>query len=189
MPIRVIGGKARGRKLKLVPGDSTRPVRDIVKESLFNILGQWVRGSRWLDLFAGTGSVGIEALSRGAESCVFLDMSREAVRTIYENLEITGFGERATVHRLDAFAFLDSEPGRQEEPFEVIYIAPPQYKGLWHKAVEAIDRQPGWLHPDGLAIAQIDPSEYEDIELNNLEKIDERKYGKTLLVFYEYPVE
>jgi len=86
MPIRVIGGKARGRKLKLVPGDTTRPVRDIVKESLFNILGQWVRGSRWLDLFAGTGSVGIEALSRGADSCVFLDMSREAVRTIHRIL-------------------------------------------------------------------------------------------------------
>ncbi len=189
MPIRVIGGKARGRKLKLVPGDTTRPVRDIVKESLFNILGQWVRGSRWLDLFAGTGSVGIEALSRGADSCVFLDMSREAIRTIHENLQITGFEDRATVHRLDAFAFLESEPGVREDPFEVIYIAPPQYKGLWRRAVELIDQRPGWLHPDGLAIVQIDPREYEELPLTNLEKTEERKYGKTLLVFYEYPSE
>lgn len=189
MPIRVIGGTAKGRKLKLVPGDTTRPVRDIVKESTFNILGQWVRGSRWLDLFAGTGSVGIEALSRGAEYCLFLDLSREAVRTIHENLEIATVEENAKVLRLDAFAFLDSEPGVQEDPFEVIYIAPPQYKGLWREALEKIDKNPGWLHPDGLAIVQIDPSEYEDVPLENLVKYDERKYGKTLLVFYEYPAE
>ena len=77
--MRVIAGKARGRKLKMVPGDTTRPVRDIVKESLFNILGDWVRDSRWLDVFAGTGAIGIEALSRGAEYCLFLDSARAAV--------------------------------------------------------------------------------------------------------------
>src|SRR5690606_36766391 len=137
--------------------------------------GQWVRGSRWLDLFAGTGSVGIEALSRGADSCVFLDMSREAVRTIQENLKITGHEDRATVYRVDAFAFLESEPGVREEPFEVIYIAPPQHMGQWRRAVELIDQKTGCLHPDGLRIVQIDPSEYEELQHRNLEKTDERK--------------
>src|SRR5512138_3682216 len=105
MAIRVISGKAKGRKLKLVPGDSTRPVMDRVKESLFNILGDWVRESRWLDLFAGTGSIGIEALSRGAASCLFLDLSRDAVRTVQENLQTTGLGQGAEVRRTDSLTF------------------------------------------------------------------------------------
>jgi 16S rRNA (guanine(966)-N(2))-methyltransferase RsmD len=79
--MRVIGGKAKGRRLKRVPGDTTRPVMDRVKESLFNILGD-VSGERWLDLFAGTGQVGIEALSRGAAEVVFVDKVRPAILTI-----------------------------------------------------------------------------------------------------------
>ncbi|MBN2303959.1 MAG: RsmD family RNA methyltransferase, partial [Anaerolineae bacterium] len=87
--MRVIAGSAKGRKLKMVPGDSTRPVMDRVKEALFNILGTSVMDCSFLDLFAGTGSVGIEALSRGAERAVFVDMDRFAIRTIHENLALT----------------------------------------------------------------------------------------------------
>lgn len=182
--MRVISGKARGRRLKRVPGDSTRPVRDIVKESLFNILGQWVRGSRWLDLFAGTGAIGIEALSRGADSVVFLDRSRAAVQTIYDNLAATGLEEGATVHRIDSFDYLTRGPG-DTEPFELVYIAPPQYKGLWRKALEAIDERIEWLHPDGMVVVQIHPREYEDVPLRHFTVVDEREYGTTRLVFYE----
>jgi 16S rRNA (guanine(966)-N(2))-methyltransferase RsmD len=184
MAIRVISGKAKGRKLKLVPGDTTRPVMDRVKESLFNILGEWVRGSRWLDLFAGTGSVGIEALSRGADSCVFFDLSREAIRTINDNLQITRLEEGAEVRRGDSLEFLAGLPDPATQ-FEVIYIAPPQYKSLWRKALETIDSRVDWLAPDGIAIVQIDPREYEDVPLVNLRRYDERKYGNTLLCFYE----
>jgi 16S rRNA (guanine(966)-N(2))-methyltransferase RsmD len=84
----VIAGTAKGRKLKMVPGDSTRPIMDRAKEALFNILGARVRGCSFLDLFAGTGSVGIEALSRGAERVLFVDNNRLAIRTIRENLNI-----------------------------------------------------------------------------------------------------
>ena len=84
--IRVIAGKARGRKLRLVPGDSTRPITDRVKENLFNILGSDIAGSCLLDLFGGTGSVGIEALSRGADWVRFIDLNRNACRTIQQNL-------------------------------------------------------------------------------------------------------
>lgn len=81
MPIRVIAGAAKGRRLKMVPGDTTRPVMDRVKEALFNILGRGIVGSSFLDLFAGTGSVGIEALSRGAGRVVFIDRHPLAIRT------------------------------------------------------------------------------------------------------------
>jgi 16S rRNA (guanine966-N2)-methyltransferase len=92
MSARVISGKARGKRLKLVPGDTTRPIMDRVKESLFNILGV-VSGTRWLDLFAGTGQVGIEALSRGAAAVVFVDSGRAAVQTVRDNLAFTRLDE------------------------------------------------------------------------------------------------
>lgn len=82
MPIRVISGSAKGRRLKLVPGDSTRPVMDRVKEALFNIIGRDVQDSTWLDLFAGTGSIGIEALSRGGSKAVFVELAKPAIQTI-----------------------------------------------------------------------------------------------------------
>ena len=186
MPIRVIAGSAKGRKLKMVPGDSTRPVMDRVKEALFNILGAAVRGCSFLDLFAGTGSVGIEALSRGAGRVVFIDNDRMAIQTIHENLALTRLGERAEVLRTNVFNYLQrSHP----EPFEYIYIAPPQYKGWWKEALLILDQKPTHLHPDGVVIVQIDPSEREEVALQVLEPFDERVYGKTLLWFFERPAD
>jgi len=184
VPIRVIAGSAKGRKLKMVPGESTRPVMDRVKEALFNILGVGIRGSSFLDLFAGTGSVGIEALSRGAGHVVFVDNDRLAIRTIHENLAITRLAERAEVLRTNAFSYLQ-RPGPQ--PFEYIYVAPPQYKGWWKDALVAIDQNPAHLHPDGIVVLQIDPAEREEVALDVLEPFDERVYGKTLLWFFERP--
>ncbi|HVO71318.1 MAG TPA: 16S rRNA (guanine(966)-N(2))-methyltransferase RsmD [Aggregatilineaceae bacterium] len=184
MPIRVIAGSAKGRKLKMVPGDSTRPVMDRVKEALFNILGAGVRGSSWLDLFAGTGSVGIEALSRGAAHALFIDNDRLAVRTIRENLEHTRLAERAAVLRADAFAYLRRP---NPEAFEYIYVAPPQYQGMWKQTLLALDADPAHLQPDGVVIVQIAPVERADMALEVLRPYDERTYGKTLLWFFERP--
>ncbi len=186
MSLRVISGKAKGRKLKTVPGESTRPILTRIRENLFNILGIWVRGTRWLDLFAGTGSVGIEALSRGAEHCLFLDVNRAAIRTIHENLRLTGLEEGAEVRRTDAFTFLKGDPA-EYGGFDVIYVAPPQYRGMWSKALELIDARPEWLTPEGIVIVQMDPREYEEIPLENLSLYDQRRYGKTMLCFYERP--
>lgn len=181
--MRVIGGKARGHKLKMVPGDTTRPITDRVKENLFNILGDWVIGTRWLDLFAGTGQVGIEALSRDAEHAVFVDKERNAVRTIRANLGHTHLAGFSTVVQRDAFSYLrDSRSGQ----VDVIYVAPPQYKGLWKEVVLSVDKQTGsMLRTEGLLIAQIDPAEFEDLELEKLQLGDQRKYGRTMLCFYE----
>lgn len=184
--LRVIGGTAKGRKLKMVPGEGTRPVMDRVKEALFNILGTDIVGSRFLDLFAGTGGVGIEALSRGARRATFVENDRRALETLRDNLTVTGLKDRADVLRTDVLALLRSTP---TAPFDFIYIAPPQYVGLWSKALELIDARPGWLNPDGWAIAQIHPVEAKEVELKNLQLVDERRYGSTLLRFYERPGE
>src|SRR4030042_3872461 len=105
--LRIIGGKARGRKIHSVPGETTRPITDKVKEALFNIIGPDIHGATLLDLFAGTGSVGIEALSRGAEYVCFVERNRQPIAIIRENLKSTGLEEGAFVTQADAFAFLE----------------------------------------------------------------------------------
>jgi 16S rRNA (guanine(966)-N(2))-methyltransferase RsmD len=182
MSLRVIAGKAKGRKLKSVPGDTTRPVTDMVKEALFNILSGDVIDSRWWDLFGGTGAIGIEALSRGAIFVRFSDLNRQPVEIIKENLVTSGFTNQAEVRRGDAFKWLVSTPDRF---FDYFYIAPPQYKEMWSKSLILIDNQPDWLSEHAWVIVQIHPKEYQEIELSHLEKIDQRQYGSTLLVFYE----
>ena len=184
MSLRVITGKAGGRKLKSVPGDTTRPITDRAKEALFNILATDVIDSNWWDLFAGTGAVGIEALSRGAAFVRFSDMNRAPIETITFNVEHCGFKQQAEIRRADAFNYLAQPPDRQ---FEYIYIAPPQFKEMWVNAVELVDDNIAWLTEDAWVIVQIAPSEYRRAapELKNLEEIDQRKYGTTLLVFYE----
>lgn len=183
MPIRVISGRAKGRKLKRVPGDTTRPIMDRVKESLFNILGTSVAGQTWVDLFAGTGQVGIEALSRGAAHVTFVDNVPAAIKTIQANLELTGLTSSAAVVQGDAFAYLRE---RLRGPVDVIYVAPPQYKELWLEALRIVDKDPGRvLNEDGQVIVQIDPHEYRDETLERLVVVDQRRYGNTLLIFYE----
>jgi 16S rRNA (guanine(966)-N(2))-methyltransferase RsmD len=181
--LRIISGLARGRKLKSVPGNTTRPITDRVKEALFNILAGDVVDSTWWDLFAGTGAVGIEALSRGASFVCFSDLNRAPIETVKWNLDHCGFQERAEVRRGDAFAMLAAKPDKQ---FEFIYIAPPQFKGMWSRALLALDTNPGWLTETGWGIAQIAPKEYKELKLENLEELEQRKYGSTLLVFFEH---
>jgi 16S rRNA (guanine966-N2)-methyltransferase len=135
-----------------------------------------------LDLFGGTGSVGIEALSRGAGYVRFIDLNRPAVQTIKANLEHTRLAENAQVIHMDAFAYLRQPPDRQ---FDYIYIAPPQYKGMWARALETLEEHPAWLAPGGWVIAQIDPLEYQPMTFQSFAEFDQRRYGSTILVFFE----
>ena len=184
--IRVIAGKAKGRKLRRVPGEGVRPIGDRVKEALFNIIGIEIRESIFLDLFAGTGSVGIEAISRGAEHVVFVDNNRRAIGTIQANLEHTGLGAQAQVHHTDAFAILTRPPERE---YDYVYIAPPQFKGIWISAIQEVDRHHTILNPDAWVIVQIHPNEDANLNLQSLTEFDRRKYGNTLLIFYLYTAE
>ena len=132
--MRVITGTARGRKLKEPVGLDTRPTTDRVKEGIFSSIQFEIEGRRVLDLFGGTGQMGIEALSRGAAYCTFVDLRKEAAGTIRENLELTGFTDRAKVIQGDALAFLS----RCREPFDLIFLDPPYGSGLLEKSMEQI---------------------------------------------------
>lgn len=166
----------------MVPGDSTRPITDRAKEALFNILGTGIQGSSFLDLFAGTGSVGIEALSRGAKRVLLIDLERTAIHTIKDNLAHTQLAKHAEVLRTDALVYLQRA---QPEAFEYIFVAPPQYQGIWKDTLLALDQNPAHIQLDGIVVVQIDPAEQEDIPLDVLELYDERIYGNTKLLFYE----
>jgi len=179
--MRVISGSAKGRRLQSVPGDLTRPITDRVKEALFDIIGPDVRDSKWWDVFAGTGAVGIEALSRGASAALLTDLNRAPLETIKGNLAHTGLSGRAEVRRADSLRALAAKPDRQ---FDYIYVAPPQYRQLWLRCLETLDANPDWLHTDGWIIAQIDPREYEPEEFTSLVEFDTRRYGTTLLLFF-----
>ncbi|HIC88456.1 MAG TPA: 16S rRNA (guanine(966)-N(2))-methyltransferase RsmD [Anaerolineae bacterium] len=180
--MRVISGRAKGRKLLSVPGEATRPITDRVKEALFNILAVDVPGCRFLDLFGGTGAVGIEALSRGAAEAVFCEIDHRALRTLRENLRRTGLADQAQVIAGDAFAYLKR---RDLAPFDIIYVAPPQYRRLWKRALRQIDTRPELLAPGGQVIVQIHPVEESNVPLSSLHLYDRRKYGSTLLLFYK----
>ncbi len=179
--LRIIAGKAKGMRIKTVPGESTRPITDRVKESLFNILGGDVVDAQFLDLFSGTGSVSLEALSRGAALARMIDLHPLAIKTIKSNILHTKL-ENAQVIRSDALVYIKNQPDLN---FDYIYIAPPQYKQIWEKVFLLLDQNPNWLHPDGWAIVQIHPKEYTPLPLQNFQEFDQRKYGSTLLVFYE----
>jgi 16S rRNA G966 N2-methylase RsmD len=112
----------------------------------------------------------------------FSDANREPIETIKSNVEHCGFKSRAEIRRADAFAYLASPPDRT---IEYIYVAPPQYQDMWSKALELVDENMGWLAEDSWVIAQIALKEYRPLELENLQEFEQRKYGSTLLVFYE----
>lgn len=134
--MRVITGTARGRKLKELPGMDTRPTTDKVKESLFNIIQFEIEGRKVLDLFGGTGQLGIEALSRGADHCTFVDLRREASALIKENLKFTGLNDQAHVVQGDSLAFLSS----CKEKFDVIFLDPPYQTDLLDRALELVTK-------------------------------------------------
>ena len=185
--MRVVAGSAKGRRLLAPKGPGTRPVMDRVKTALFDILAGEVVGGRFLDLFAGTGGIGIEALSRGAEAATFVELEPEALRYVRRNLETTGLTARAETIRADAFRFLEDAraAGRR---YDLVYVAPPQYQGMAARALAQLDAAP-LTEPGGLVIAQIHPRERGELDalaLTRLRRYDERRYGSTLLFFYEH---
>lgn len=188
--MRVIAGSAKGRHLKGPDTLETRPILDRVKTALFDILAPDVVDTRFLDLFAGAGSVGIEALSRGAASATFVELSPEIVKLVKENLATTRLEANAEVIRADAFGFLRTARA-QGRRYDIVYVAPPQYKQMAAQAVERLDREP-LTEPEGLVVVQIHPRErvdFEPLTLSNLRLYDERTYGSTLLMFYVHTSE
>ena len=177
--MRIISGQARGRKLKTLEGLDTRPTLDRTREALFNILQQRVRDARVLDLFAGTGQLGIEALSRGAQRAVFVDRRTDAVKLIRENLALTRLEEGAQVVCGDSMAYLNA----LREKFDLIFLDPPYADDLLERAVAHIARF-DILAPDGIMIAE-SPAEKELPKLSAPYRVArEYRYGRIKVTLY-----
>ena len=187
--MRVVAGEARGRKLKAPDTLDTRPIIDRVKTALFDILSTEVEETRFLDLFGGTGSVGIEALSRGATHATFIEMNFKVLKLLRENLQTTGLADRAETLQGDAFKFLEQKSKgtpQTADPYDIVYVAPPQYHGMAARALEILDTSP-LVAEHGLVIVQIHPKERETVAAIACQRLalsDERRYGSTLLMFY-----
>lgn len=177
--MRVISGTARGRRLKELPGMDTRPTTDKVKESLFNIIQFDIEGRKVLDLFGGTGQLGIEALSRGAARCTFVDMNRQAAAVIRENVKTVGFSDVSVVHQGDAAAFLAG----CREKFGLIFLDPPYQSGLLERCIQEITKF-DILAEHGIMVCE-SALEKQLPELEApYEKGREYRYGKIKLTVY-----
>ncbi len=178
--MRIISGQARGRKLKTLEGLDTRPTLDRTREALFNILQQRVRDARVLDLFAGSGALALEALSRGAGSAVLCDQSPAACGIIRENIALVRMEDRARLLCCEASQALERLVGEQ---FDLIFLDPPYHKGLIDAALESMIRR-NQLAEGGLIVAETAQDEGFDLP-EGLTFTDERKYGKSRLHFIE----
>ena len=178
--MRIIGGKFRSRVLSEFSGDDVRPTSDRAKESLFNILALKIHGARVLDLFAGSGALGLESLSRGAKEVVFNDFSKDSLAIVKKNLaalKIPVNGTEAKVCQYDFLSCLDIVGGK----FDIIFLDPPYRFDYGKKALEKIV-QKGLLSENGIVVNERDIP--FDGEIAGLEKYDERKYGKTYITFF-----
>jgi 16S rRNA (guanine966-N2)-methyltransferase len=184
--LRVIAGAVRGRRLVAPPGDEIRPTKGIVREAMFSALDSRgaIAEAVVLDLYAGTGALGLEALSRGADRAVLVELDRRALDAIDANVEHTGFGDRARVVRADVGAFLDVPPP-PEAPFDLVLVDPPYDVGA-EAIAELLDRlaEPGWLSPG--ATVSIERSVASPVVLPKSFRTGwERTFGDTLVIFVE----
>jgi 16S rRNA (guanine966-N2)-methyltransferase len=175
--VRVISGTYGGRTLKAPPGDATRPTSDRVREALFSILGTRTHEARVLDLFAGSGALGLEALSRGADSVTFVDSAPPAVKAVHANLQ--ALGAAATVRRSDALRFLTtaSDGGAQ---YDLVFLDPP-YRHAERLAQPLSEALPAVLAPGAVVVAESDRRAPLTL---TLPLTDERRYGDTLIRIY-----
>ncbi len=178
--MRVISGSARGLKIKAPKGLDTRPTIDRIKESLFNIIADDLYDINFLDVFSGSGGIGIEALSRGAREAAFIDFSRESVDVISENLKAARLYERAYIIKSDVFAAV-SRLGREKRKFDIIFMDPPYKKGFVEEVLTAIENA-DILSENGFIIAE-QASEEPDILTENFYVFRIKKYNKIKMTF------
>ena len=179
--MRIISGKARGTKLFTLEGENTRPTLDRVKESIFNIIQNEIEGTKILDLFAGSGAIGLEFLSRGAEKVVLCDNSREAINIIKKNIEKTHMEQQAKVFNMDFEKCLEE---LKNEQFDIIYLDPPYDTDYVQKSLIKII-QSDITKEDSLIIIETDDEQRIQKQIKELEVeiVDKRKYGRAAIIF------
>ena len=181
--MRVISGKVRGLKLDTPKNDDVRPTTDRVKESLFNIINPYVIDSNVLDLFAGTGSLGIECLSRGALSATFVDVSKDSINIVKSNVKKARVENESTILNSDFKTAID-RLNVQNKKFDIIFMDPPYYKNMFIDALSNIDNS-DLLSEDGIIVVEHDTKDKFIDKIGRLEKSKEKKYGNTTLTFYK----
>ena len=181
--MRVISGKARGLKLNAPKNNDVRPTTDRVKESLFNMINPYMMESSILDLFAGTGSLGIECLSRGANKCIFLDSSKESIGIIKSNIKKARVEKESIVLNCDFKSAINSL-ALKTETFDVIFMDPPYYKNMFDDALNSIDNN-NLLKEDGIIVVEHDTKDKFPDSIGRLYKSRDKKYGNTTLTFYK----
>lgn len=182
--MRVISGTHKGRAFKAVPGMKTRPTTDKVKESLFNIIGPYFSGGVGVDLFAGSGGLGIEALSRGLDKVIFIDKSNQAVKTIKQNLEQLSLTSQAEVYRNEAKRALQLL-AKRGVTCTYIFLDPPYYNHELISILEEISNK-GLLAKNGLIVVEHAHDAHLPDVVKNLEKTRGETYGVTKLTFYKW---
>lgn len=186
MSLRIIGGTLRGRRISSIDGSSTRPTPDMVREAIFNVIGSEIRGATFLELFAGTGAVGIEAISRGAEKAVLVEGNLKACEIIRKNIDACAITPKCSVIRWDLEKNLDFLNGGNEE-FDMVFLDPPYEKDLVGKSLRHLSSC-GSLKKEALVVVQ--HSVHELMAQDSLDRIfdtvKEKRYGKTLVSFLRY---
>lgn len=177
--MRIITGSHRGKKLKTLEGDAVRPTPDHVKESLFNILQFDVEGRVFLDLFAGSGQIGLEALSRGAERAVFVDSSKASCAVVEDNIRSTGLSQKASVIHADYSAYLL----RSAERFDIAFLDPPYRTGTLEKALAAVVSH---MNLGGIVICEHPTDEALPDVAGEFVRVKDYRYGKIVLTSYRH---
>lgn len=179
--MRIISGKARGTKLYTLEGMNTRPTLDRVKESIFNIIQNEIEGTKVLDLFAGSGAIGLECLSRGAEKAILCDKSKEAIAIIQKNIEKTHMQEKAQTFNVDFETCLEKI---KNQKFDIIYIDPPYATDYIAKSLKKIIDY-NIVNKESLIIIETDDEQRIEKEIENIEVkiVDKRKYGRATIIF------
>ncbi|MDF2545726.1 MAG: rsmD [Anaerosolibacter sp.] len=184
--LRVIAGKLRGRKIKAPDGMHTRPTTDRVKESIFSMIYPYIIDSTVLDLFAGSGSLGIEALSRGAEKAYFVDNNKQSLSIVKENLINLGLLDQSIVLLAEAMKAL-KDISLKDQIFDIIFLDPPYMKGFIIPCIETI-KENGLLNIDGIIVIEHNVEDVLPAEVGDLIKIKDRRYGDTNISIYSREV-
>jgi 16S rRNA (guanine966-N2)-methyltransferase len=186
MTLRVLGGNFRGRLLQSPRGSQTRPTTSMLRKAVFDILQNSIEETRFLDLFAGSGAMGIEALSRGASQATFVDSHKEALRCIHANLAALQLEKEATIYSYDVFDVL-KKLEKKGETFQLIYADPPYHKkSIYTDLLSYLDSS-SLLEPGGLLFLEsLHPSSFQAPDLRHLICIDQRRFSTSLLQQYKY---
>ncbi|WP_027107587.1 16S rRNA (guanine(966)-N(2))-methyltransferase RsmD [Lacticigenium naphthae] len=185
--MRIIAGEFKGRKLKSVPGQNTRPTTDKIKESIFNIIGPYFEGGDCLDLYSGSGALGIEAVSRGAEKAYLIDRSRQAIQTIQTNVALTKNEDKFEIIKTTSALALE-KLSQSKIKFKIIFLDPPYAKQRILQDIQDLQKL-DLLEKNAIIVCEVDKHTSLDKNINQVSLLKKVNYGNTTCYFYEYMLE